>query len=92
MTQADLFAGPQIAGLEYREDFISRGEEAELLQMLRTMDLAPFRFRGWTGNRRTQSFGWRYDFDDASFLPTEPIPDWLPWPSSWFWPATGPCG
>ena len=41
------------------------------------MDLAPFRFHGWTGNRRTQSYGWRYDFDDASFRPTEPIPDWL---------------
>jgi len=41
------------------------------------MDLAPFRFHGWTGNRRTQSFGWRYDFDDASFTATEPIPEWL---------------
>ena len=41
------------------------------------LDLAPFRFHGWLGNRKTQSFGWRYDFDDASFTPTEPIPDWL---------------
>jgi DNA oxidative demethylase len=77
MTQSDLFAAPLIAGLEYREDFISPGDEAELLRTLGAMDLAPFRFHGWTGNRRTQSFGWRYDFDDASFLPTEPIPDWL---------------
>ena len=29
------------------------------------------------GNRKTHSFGWRYDFDDASFTPAEPIPDWL---------------
>jgi alkylated DNA repair dioxygenase AlkB len=41
------------------------------------MELAPFRFHGWSGNRRTQSFGWRYDFDDASFTATAPIPDWL---------------
>jgi alkylated DNA repair dioxygenase AlkB len=41
------------------------------------MELAPFRFHGWTGNRRTQSFGWRYDFEDSSFAPTEPLPDWL---------------
>jgi DNA oxidative demethylase len=34
-------------------------------------------FHGFVGNRRTQSFGWRYDFDDASFTPAEPIPDWL---------------
>ena len=78
MTQADLFArSALIAGLDYREDFISRDEERALLDRLRAMDLAPFRFHGWIGNRKTQSFGWRYDFDDASFQPTEPIPDWL---------------
>ena len=44
-----------------------------LLEQLHAMDLAPFRFHGWTGNRKTQSYGWRYDFDDASFQPTEPI-------------------
>ena len=68
---------PLIAGLDYREDFISRDEEAALIEQLEALDLAPFRFHGWTGNRLTQSFGWRYDFDDASFTPTEPIPDWL---------------
>ena len=26
---------------------------------------------------KTQSFGWRYDFDDAGFSPAEPIPEWL---------------
>ena len=77
MSQADLFAQPLLAGLDYREDFISREEERALLEQLGTMDLAPFRFHGWTGNRKTQSYGWRYDFDDASFRPTEPIPDWL---------------
>ena len=77
MTQADLFAEPMLAGIEYRSDFISRDEEAALIAQLNAMDLAPFRFHGWTGNRRTQSFGWRYDFDDASFTATEPIPEWL---------------
>src|SRR4029079_10493674 len=37
----------------------------------------PFRFHGWLGNRKTRTFGWRYDFDDASFAPAQPIPDWL---------------
>jgi alkylated DNA repair dioxygenase AlkB len=77
MSQADLFADPLIEGLEYRQEFISRDEEAELLRQLEAMDLAPFRFHGWTGNRKTHSFGWRYDFDDASFRSAEPIPDWL---------------
>jgi DNA oxidative demethylase len=77
MNQADLFAEPLIAGLDYREEFIDREEEASLVDRVRATDLAPFRFQGWTGNRKTRSFGWRYDFDDASFQPTEPIPDWL---------------
>ena len=77
MSQADLFAEPLLAGLEYREDFITRDQEAALIEQLHAMDLAPFRFHGWTGNRKTQSYGWRYDFDDASFQPTEPIPQWL---------------
>jgi alkylated DNA repair dioxygenase AlkB len=75
--QTDLFAEPLIAGMDYREEFISRDEERGLLVQLEAMDLAPFRFQGWTGNRKTQSYGWRYDFDDASFQPAEPIPTWL---------------
>ena len=77
MTQTDLFAEPLLAGLEYRQDFITREQEAALIGHLQAMDLAPFRFHGWTGNRKTQSYGWRYDFDDASFKRTEPIPGWL---------------
>jgi DNA oxidative demethylase len=72
-----LFDAPLIEGLRYREELIGAEEERALLDRLMPLDLAPFRFHGWLGNRRTQSFGWRYDFDDASFSPTEPIPDWL---------------
>lgn len=77
MTQADLFAEPLLAGLDYREDFVAPEEEAALFEQLQAMDLAPFRFQGWTGNRKIQSYGWRYEFEDASFQPAEPIPDWL---------------
>jgi alkylated DNA repair dioxygenase AlkB len=77
MNQAHLFAEPLVDGLDYRADFITPDEEAALIEHLEVMDLAPFRFQGWTANRKTRSFGWRYDFDDASFQPTEPIPDWL---------------
>ena len=77
MIQADLFADRLLSGLEYHPDFITRDEERALLDRLQVLDLAPFRFQGWIGNRKTKSFGWRYDFDDASFLPAEPIPEWL---------------
>jgi alkylated DNA repair protein (DNA oxidative demethylase) len=74
---ADLFGEPLIAGLEYRPEFISPDEERALIGHLSAEQLSPFRFHGWTGKRLTRTFGWRYDFDDASFAPAEPIPDWL---------------
>ncbi len=76
-TAADLFGTPLIAGLKYAESVISMSEEHALLERLGGLELAPFRFHGWTGNRKTQSFGWRYDFEDASFTPAEPLPEWL---------------
>lgn len=72
-----LFDTPLIAGLGYREEFLGEAEERELLERLGAEDLTPFRFHGWLGNRRTRSFGWRYDFEDASFTPAEPLPGWL---------------
>ena len=71
------FEVPLIVGLRYEDDILSEGEEAALLGHLGSLDLAPFRFHGWLGNRKTRSFGWRYDFDDASFTPAESIPGWL---------------
>jgi alkylated DNA repair protein (DNA oxidative demethylase) len=72
-----LFDAPLIDGLRYADALIGPGEEEQLIERLLATDLAPFRFHGWLGNRKTRSFGWRYDFDDASFAPTEPIPGWL---------------
>jgi alkylated DNA repair dioxygenase AlkB len=72
-----LLNAPLIPGLEYRDEVITQEEECALVERLEVEDLTPFRFQGWFGNRKTKSFGWRYDFDDASFAPTDPIPDWL---------------
>jgi len=72
-----LFDAPLIAGLKYEEALISGAEEKQLLKRLDQLELAPFRFHGWLGNRKTKSFGWRYDFEDASFTRAEPIPEWL---------------
>jgi alkylated DNA repair protein (DNA oxidative demethylase) len=77
LTMRDLFDAPLITGLRYGEDVVSEAEERALLDHLVAADLSPFRFHGWLGNRKTKSFGWRYDFDDASFAPGEPIPQWL---------------
>jgi alkylated DNA repair dioxygenase AlkB len=72
-----LFDAPPITGLKYEEELIDQLEEQALIGRLSAIELAPFRFHGWLGNRKTESFGWRYDFDDASFTRGEPIPDWL---------------
>jgi alkylated DNA repair protein (DNA oxidative demethylase) len=72
-----LFDAPLIAGLRYAEAVIGAGEEELLLKRLVATDLSPFRFHGWLVNRKTKSLGWRYDFEDASFAPAEPIPGWL---------------
>lgn len=73
----DLFGEPLIAGFEYRPEFITRDQEQQLIGHLGEEDLSPFKFQGWTGKRLTRTYGWRYDFDDRSFAPSEPIPDWL---------------
>jgi DNA oxidative demethylase len=72
-----LFETPLIAGLRYEQEVIGKDEERVLIERLSHLGLTPFRFHGWIGNRKTQTFGWRYDFDDASFAPADPIPQWL---------------
>jgi alkylated DNA repair dioxygenase AlkB len=72
-----LFEAPLIAGLRYEENVIGASEEQRLIEHLAAANLSPFRFHGWLGNRETQTFGWRYDFEDTSFAPAEPIPEWL---------------
>jgi alkylated DNA repair dioxygenase AlkB len=72
-----LFEPPKIPGLSYRDDLLSRDEELSLIAGINATTLEPFRFQGWLGKRLTGSFGWRYDFDDARFGPTDPMPDWL---------------
>jgi alkylated DNA repair dioxygenase AlkB len=75
--QADLFAPALPDGLTYIDGLIDADQEAVLTEAARQVDVSPFRFQGWTGKRQTASFGWHYDFDDASFAETEAIPDWL---------------
>jgi alkylated DNA repair dioxygenase AlkB len=49
-------------GFRYEEDIISEPEEAALVASLSTLELKPFEFHGYLGNRRVASFGLRYDY------------------------------
>jgi alkylated DNA repair protein (DNA oxidative demethylase) len=76
-AQPDLFGDVGLAGLSQSDAFVTPGEEQRLIASIDAAQLSPFRFHGWLGKRLTASYGWRYDFDDASFAPAEAIPDWL---------------
>ncbi len=68
-------AGP--AGIEQAKNILTTAEEAALIRRIDAAGLEPFRFQQWLGKRLTRSFGWRYDFTDASLNAAEPLPDWL---------------
>jgi len=64
-------------GLDFRAEFISPDEERALLENAATLPFQPFQFHGWSGNRETVSYGWRYDFNQARIEAAEPIPEFL---------------
>lgn len=74
---SDLFGPSLLSGMSYAENLISPEAESRMLVAIDSLSLLPFRFQGWLGKRLTASFGWRYDFDDASFRETDPLPVWL---------------
>jgi DNA oxidative demethylase len=75
-AQRNLFVSMP-PGLEFREAFVSDAEESDLLAGISRLSFKPFQFHGWTGNRETVSFGWRYDFNQARVEAAPPIPDFL---------------
>lgn len=69
-----LFGADTPGGFEYREDFISREEEADLLNHINKIEFATFEMRGVVAKRRVAFFGASYDRSDQ---PSPPIPEFL---------------
>jgi alkylated DNA repair dioxygenase AlkB len=65
------------AGLTYQLDFLTPREEQTLAARIAALELKPFEFHGFQGNRRTASFGWHYGFDGSGLKRGSPMPDWL---------------
>jgi alkylated DNA repair dioxygenase AlkB len=65
------------AGLTYRPDFLEPNEERALAEHIAALDLKPFEFHGFQGNRRTASFGWHYAFDGSGLKRGSAMPGWL---------------
>ena len=79
MGQPDLF-GTETGlpeGLGYRRDLLSGSEERALTERIAALDLKPFEFHGFLGNRRTASFGWHYAFGGGGLARTAGLPGWL---------------
>ncbi|MGO4509572.1 alpha-ketoglutarate-dependent dioxygenase AlkB [Bradyrhizobium sp. 2TAF36] len=74
----DLFGGVFLPeGMKYQPEFLSANEERALLADIETLPFREFEFRGFTGKRRTVSFGWRYDFNGGGLTRTEDMPEFL---------------
>ncbi len=77
--QEDLFetaqAGPE--GFVYQPAFLDAGEEARLLQAIRTLPLKETPYKEYTARRRTVSYGADYAPGAAEGRTMGPMPEWL---------------
>jgi alkylated DNA repair dioxygenase AlkB len=64
-------------GFGYQPEVISPDEESRLLADIAPLPFREFQFHGFEGKRRVVSFGWRYDFEEHTALPADPIPEFL---------------
>ncbi|HMC56503.1 MAG TPA: alpha-ketoglutarate-dependent dioxygenase AlkB [Gemmatimonadaceae bacterium] len=64
-------------GFKYAPEIITASEERRLIDDFQALALKEFQFHGFTGNRRTMSFGWSYDFNTESLRKADEIPPFL---------------
>ena len=67
-------------GLVYEENFITEGEERELLALFDAIDFRKVVMRGQVARRTVRHFGYDYDYETyGRIAPAEPLPDSLVW-------------
>ena len=64
-------------GFRYRPELIGPADEAALIARVRGLPFREFEFHGYTGKRRTVSFGWHYDFSGRQLRKADDIPEFL---------------
>jgi alkylated DNA repair dioxygenase AlkB len=67
------------AGFQYLPDFISKEEEALLLQEISKIDLQVFMFQGYEAKRRVASFGYDYSFEKRALAKGKDFPPAFNW-------------
>jgi alkylated DNA repair dioxygenase AlkB len=74
----DLFGEQELpSGFRYKPDVISDTQERDLVARFEKLDLKPFEFHGYKGNRRIYTFGHRYAFAGQEARDDARIPDYL---------------
>jgi alkylated DNA repair dioxygenase AlkB len=78
-AQLSLFkpVTPLPDGFEYRPEFLSPGEEQDLVRNLAGLPFREFEFQGYLGKRRVVSFGWQYVFDGSGLKKADDMPEFL---------------
>jgi alkylated DNA repair dioxygenase AlkB len=61
-------------GFSYHPEFISVGEERELLKHIGQVELKSFFFQGFEAKRKVASFGYDYSFDNGKLSKGKDIP------------------
>ena len=64
----------KVPGFRYQRELLTESEERALAAWAGTLDLKPFEFHGYLGNRRIASFGYRYDFAGRRVESAAPLP------------------
>jgi alkylated DNA repair dioxygenase AlkB len=74
----DLFGETSLPeGMKYQPNFLRADEERALLHNIEGLPFRDFEFHGFTGKRKTVSFGWRYDFNGGGLTKTGDMPPFL---------------
>jgi alkylated DNA repair dioxygenase AlkB len=79
VIQAQLFAAPTPwpEGFSYAPEFLNTAQEAQLLEVIRTLPFEEAQYKEWRARRRIVSFGGRYDFTHQQLSEAPPIPQFL---------------
>jgi alkylated DNA repair protein (DNA oxidative demethylase) len=65
---------PLPPGLVFSPEFLTPGEESDLLSLIQRMEFRSFQMHGATAKRRIKQFGWHYAFESYQLTPADPIP------------------
>jgi alkylated DNA repair dioxygenase AlkB len=65
------------AGFVYRPQFVTEGEEQDLLRRISTVEFSSVVMRGAIARRRTAHYGYTYGYEARTTAPGVPIPDFL---------------